>query len=95
MDEDLGHHGGLFDDGNERQGAAALRTVCHVDLKHPFEQLSPAQPGLPQSLAQLGQRRFRCGLGPPGTAWSRRDAAGRCVIARPDRMPSSAVCLAG
>ena len=37
MDEDLGHHGGLFDGGHERQGAAALRTGGHVDLEHPFE----------------------------------------------------------
>jgi len=33
MDEDLGHHGGLFDGGHERQGAAALRTGGHVDLE--------------------------------------------------------------
>lgn len=37
MGEDLDHHGGLLDGGNERQGAAALRTVGHVDLEHPFE----------------------------------------------------------
>jgi len=44
--ENLDDHGGIFNGGDERQGAAALRTVCHVDLKHPFEQLGPAQPGL-------------------------------------------------
>ncbi len=42
MGENPGNYPGIFDGGDERQGAATVRTVCHIDLKHPFEQL--AQP---------------------------------------------------
>jgi hypothetical protein len=45
MGENLGDHRGVFDGGDERQGAATVRTGCHVDFKHPFEQLGPAQAG--------------------------------------------------
>ena len=50
MDEDLGHHGGLFDGGNERQGAAALRSGGHVNFEHPFEQLGPPHAGMRPSV---------------------------------------------
>ena len=45
MGEDFGNDRGTFDGGNDRQGAATVRTVCHIDLKHPFEQLGPAHAG--------------------------------------------------
>ncbi len=37
MGEALDDHRGLFDGGNERQGAATVRTGGHVDLEHSFE----------------------------------------------------------
>jgi hypothetical protein len=37
MREHLDHHGGLLDGGDDREGAAALRTGCHVDREHLFE----------------------------------------------------------
>ncbi len=37
MREDLGDHDGIYDGGDDRQGAAALGTVFHVDIEHPFE----------------------------------------------------------
>ncbi|MGH8488489.1 MAG: hypothetical protein ACREXS_06395 [Gammaproteobacteria bacterium] len=36
MGEDLGDHGGIFDGGDDLQGAAALGTL--LDVEHPFEQ---------------------------------------------------------
>jgi len=41
MGEDLGDHGGIFDGGDDLQGTAALGTLFHIDIEHPFEQ--PAQ----------------------------------------------------
>jgi hypothetical protein len=41
--EDLGDHGGIFDGGDELQGAAALRALLDVDLEYPLEQPGPAQ----------------------------------------------------
>ena len=38
MGEDLGNHGGMFDGGDDRQGAAAVRTLFNIDSEHPFEQ---------------------------------------------------------
>ena len=40
--EDLGDHGGVYDAGNELQGAAALRALLDVDLEYPLEQPGPA-----------------------------------------------------
>jgi hypothetical protein len=37
MGEDLGHHGGMFDGGDDRQGVAALGTLFNIDSEHPFE----------------------------------------------------------
>ena len=37
MGEDLDNHRRIFDGGNERQGAAALRPGGPVDLEHSFE----------------------------------------------------------
>ena len=45
MREDLGDHEGIYDGGDDRQGAAALGTVFHVDSEHLFEQPSPADAG--------------------------------------------------
>ena len=45
MSENLGNDCGLFDGGDERQGATTLRTGGQFDLEHPFEQLGPAQAG--------------------------------------------------
>ena len=42
LGENLGNHCRVFDGGDERHLAAKVRTVCHVDFKHPFEQLGPA-----------------------------------------------------
>ncbi len=39
MGEDLGHHHGIFDGGDERKGAATMRIGCPGDREHPFEQL--------------------------------------------------------
>ena len=38
MREDLGNHGGIFDGGEDRQGAATVGTLFNIDSKHPFEQ---------------------------------------------------------
>ena len=43
--EDLGDHGGMFDGGDDLQGAAALGAVFHIDLEHSFEQPSPSHEG--------------------------------------------------
>ncbi len=48
--ENLDDHRGIFNGGNDRQGAAALRTDGEVDVKHAFEQLRPAQAGRWRSL---------------------------------------------
>ena len=45
MGENLGNHRWIVNGGDERQGAATVRRVCHVDFKHPFEKLGPAQAG--------------------------------------------------
>jgi hypothetical protein len=37
MREDLGDHGGIYDGGDDRQGAATMWAVFHVDSEHPFE----------------------------------------------------------
>ncbi len=42
MGENLDDHRGLFDGGDERQGATTVGTGGHVDLTHPFEQMGPA-----------------------------------------------------
>ena len=35
MGEDLGNHGGMFDGGDDRQGAAAVGTLFNIDSEHP------------------------------------------------------------
>jgi len=42
MGEDLGDHGGIFDGGDDLQGAAAVGVVLNIDIEHPFEQPGPA-----------------------------------------------------
>jgi hypothetical protein len=37
MREDLGHHGGMFEGGDDLQGVAALGTLFNIDSEHPFE----------------------------------------------------------
>jgi len=37
MCEDLGNHGGIFDGGDDLQGAAAVGTLLDVDIECPFE----------------------------------------------------------
>ena len=51
--EDLGDHGGIFDGGDELQGAAALRALLDVDLEYPLE-----QPGLAQAHRRHGRGRL-------------------------------------
>ena len=43
MAKNLDNHCGIFNGGNERHGATALRTGGQIDFKHPFEQLRPTQ----------------------------------------------------
>ena len=43
--KNLGNYRGLFNGGDERQGATIEGTGGHVDLEHPFEQLGPARIG--------------------------------------------------
>ncbi|CAN5725276.1 hypothetical protein BH18PSE1_BH18PSE1_08720 [soil metagenome] len=43
MREDLGDYSGIFDGGDDRQGAAAVGTLFAID--HPFEQPGPAPAG--------------------------------------------------
>jgi hypothetical protein len=45
MCEDLGHHGGIFDGGDDLQGTAALGAVLNIDIEHPLEQPGPADAG--------------------------------------------------
>jgi hypothetical protein len=37
MREDLGNHGGIFDGGDDLQGAAAVGAVLNIDIEHLFE----------------------------------------------------------
>jgi len=37
MGEDLGNHGGVFDSGNDLQGAATVGAMFHIDIEHPLE----------------------------------------------------------
>ena len=41
MGEDLGDHGGMFDGGDDLQGATALGAVLDVDLEHSFTKALP------------------------------------------------------
>ena len=41
--EDLSDYGGIFDGSEDRQGAAALRTLRDVDIQYSLEQPGPAQ----------------------------------------------------
>ncbi len=52
--EDLGDHGGIFDGGDELQGAAALRALLDVDLEYPLEQPGPAQASPRHGRGRLG-----------------------------------------
>jgi hypothetical protein len=45
MLEDLGNHGGIYDGGDDRQGAAAVGALFNIDIEYPFEQPGPAQAG--------------------------------------------------
>ncbi len=45
MGEDFGHHRGLFNSGNDFQGAATEGAMFHVDIEHPFEKAGPAHAG--------------------------------------------------
>ena len=38
MRDDFGDDGGMFDGGDDLQGAAAPEALLDVDLEHPFEQ---------------------------------------------------------
>jgi hypothetical protein len=55
--EDLGDHGGIFDGGDELQGAAALRALLDVDLEHPLEQPGPAQAGWCRGMGRVSVNR--------------------------------------
>ena len=37
MLEDLGNHGGIYDGGDDRQGAAAVGALFNIDIEYPFE----------------------------------------------------------
>jgi hypothetical protein len=37
MRENLGDHGGIYDGGDDRQGAAAGGAPFNSDIEHPFE----------------------------------------------------------
>jgi hypothetical protein len=41
MGEDLGDHGGMFDGGDDLQGATALGALLDVDLEHSFTKAPP------------------------------------------------------
>ena len=43
MGEDPGNHGGVYDGGDDLQGAATIGPVFQVDIEHPFEQPGPAR----------------------------------------------------
>ena len=43
--EDLGHHGRIYDGGDDRQGAAAVGALFTIDIEYPFEQPSPTDAG--------------------------------------------------
>ena len=45
MSENPGNHGGLFDGGDDFQGAATVGAVFEVDIEDPFEEPGPAQAG--------------------------------------------------
>jgi hypothetical protein len=41
MGEDLGNHGGVYDGGDDLQGAATMGAVFQVDIEHPFTKALP------------------------------------------------------
>jgi hypothetical protein len=41
MREGLGDHGRRFDGGDDLQGAAAVGTLFHIDVEHPFMKALP------------------------------------------------------
>ena len=41
MREYLGNHRGIFDGGEDLQGAAALWAVFEIDIEYPLEQARP------------------------------------------------------
>jgi len=41
MGDDQGDHGGMFDGGDDLQGAAAPGALLDVDLEHPFTKALP------------------------------------------------------
>ena len=45
MSEDLGDHRGIFNGGDDLQGATAMGAALDVDIEYPFEQAGPAQAG--------------------------------------------------
>ena len=54
MLEDLGNHGGIYDGGDDRQGATAVGALFDIDIEYPFEQPGPAQAGKRRSRGRLG-----------------------------------------
>jgi hypothetical protein len=55
--EDLRNDGGMFDGGDDLQGAAAAGAVFQVDIEHPLEQAGPAQAGRRCGRGRLGMVR--------------------------------------
>ncbi len=59
--ENLGNYPGIFDGGDDRHGAATVRTVCQIDLEHPFMQLAEIQAYLDANPLDDYDRLFQLG----------------------------------
>ncbi len=45
MSENFGNHRGIFNRGNDLQGATTVRAMLNVDIEYAFEQPGPAHVG--------------------------------------------------
>jgi len=50
----LAINGGIYDGGDDRQGAAAVGALFNIDIEYPFEQPGPAQAGRRRGRGRLG-----------------------------------------
>ena len=55
MSENFGNHGGIFNGGNDFQGAATVWAVLDVDIEYAFEQPGPAHVGSRRVMGGLAQ----------------------------------------
>ena len=55
MGENFGNHLGIFNRGNDFQGAVTVWAMFDVDIEYPFEEPSPAHVGSSRVMSFLAQ----------------------------------------